>query len=85
MRVGPDRPYNKPTMTYKGRVLLEDMNGKLDAILEGQEAMGHIPGDIAQLKEDMFDVKNEIKGMKAAMQDEFRERKNGLKTTRSPF
>ena len=46
-------------------ILLEDMNHKLDAILEGQAAMGGVPGDITQLKDDMFEVKGDIKAIKA--------------------
>lgn len=59
-------------MTNEDRVLLEDMNGKLDAILEGQEMMGPMSRDIAQLKEDVFDLKNDLRGFKVGVKDQFR-------------
>lgn len=48
-------------------VLLEDINHKFDAIMEGQAAMASVPGDIAQLKSDMIEVKTDIKTMKAVL------------------
>lgn len=60
-------------MTNEDRVLLEDMNGKLDAILEGQEAMGHMPGQLRDMDSRLERIESEVTGMKAAMRDEFRD------------
>lgn len=65
-------------MTYKDRVLLEDMNGKLDALLEGQEAMGHVPGQIREIDSRLRNVESDVKAIKAAVKDQ-------SKTKRSPF
>ncbi len=51
---------------YDG-ILLEDIDHKLDAILEGQAAMASVPGDIAQLKMDMTTVQGDIKIIKAVV------------------
>ena len=48
-------------------ILLEDINHKLDAILEVQQAMWSVPGDIATLKSDMIVVKGDIKVIKAVV------------------
>jgi hypothetical protein len=48
-------------------IFMEDINHKLDAILEGQEAMGYVPRDIDQLKTDMSEVRIDIKAIKAVM------------------
>jgi peptidoglycan hydrolase CwlO-like protein len=53
---------------YEG-ALLEDINHKLDAIMEGQQAMASLPGDVAQLKEDMSDVKNDLEAIKAVARE----------------
>jgi hypothetical protein len=61
------RSYNGATMSDQDWILLEDMNHKLDAILEGQQAMGSVPGDIAQLKDDVIVVKGDVKAIKAVV------------------
>ena len=50
-------------------VILEDINDKLETILEGQVAMAAVPEDIKQLKSDMTEVKGDIKVIKAAVTD----------------
>ena len=54
-------------MTDQDWILLEDMNRKLDAILESQQSMASVPGDIAILKDDMIVVKGDIKTIKAVV------------------
>jgi hypothetical protein len=61
------RSYNGATMSDHDGILLEDINHKLEAILEGQQAMGTVPGDIAQLKDDMIVVRGDIKVIKAVV------------------
>lgn len=48
-------------------ILLEDINHKLDAILEGQGAAASVPGDISTMKSDIKDIKEDIKTVKAAI------------------
>lgn len=54
-------------MSGQDWILLEDMNRKLDALLERQQAMGSVPGNIAQLKDDMIEVRGDIKVIKAVV------------------
>ncbi|MEK7594227.1 MAG: hypothetical protein AAB436_01150 [Patescibacteria group bacterium] len=51
---------------YDG-ALLEAINHKIDAVLEGQQAMATIPGDVAQLKSDMFEVKYRLDSIEAVL------------------
>ena len=62
--------YTGSTMSDNDGVLLEDIDHKLQAILEGQGAMASVPGDIARLKTDMVEVKLDIKTIKAAIKDQ---------------
>jgi hypothetical protein len=48
-------------------ILLENIWHELKAIREGQQAMASVPGDIAQLKDDMFEVKTDIRAIKAVV------------------
>ncbi len=59
---------NNGTSHYEG-ALLEDINGKLDAILEGQAAMAEIPPRVARLEIDVSSVKTDIKAIKFAVKD----------------
>ncbi len=63
---------NDDTGHYEG-ALLEDINGKLDAILEGQAAMASVPSRLASLETNMATVKFDLKTLKTAVTDEFRE------------
>ena len=45
-------------------VLLEDVDDKFKAILEGQSAMASVPGNIRTLMDDMVEVKADIKAIK---------------------
>lgn len=51
---------------YEG-ALLEEMDHKLDALLEGQQSLAQVPGDPAQLKDGMTVVKADIKTIKAVI------------------
>ncbi|HTB48655.1 MAG TPA: hypothetical protein VK712_01085 [Verrucomicrobiae bacterium] len=57
-------------MSDNDGVLLEDIDHKLQAILEGQAAMASMPSDIAGLKIDMAEVKLDIKVIQAAVKDQ---------------
>jgi polyhydroxyalkanoate synthesis regulator phasin len=46
-------------------VLMEDQNGKLDAILEGQKDQA-TRADIAELRQDVTELKRDMKVVKAA-------------------
>ena len=70
-----------PNDHYVG-ALLEDINHKFDAIMEGQQAMASVPDDIAQLKNDMFDVKNDMRAITAVAKDHDK-RLVGLETARA--
>jgi uncharacterized protein YoxC len=56
-------------MSDHDSVLLEDINHKFDAIMEGQAAMTHLPAAVAKLHEDMNEVKTDIKAIKAVLKD----------------
>ncbi len=51
---------------YQG-VLLEEINERLKAILEGQDAMVSVPADIAKLKTDMEEVKDDVRVIKSVV------------------
>jgi len=53
---------------YDG-VLLEDINHKLDAILESQAAMANVPGTIDDIDERLQNVESDVKVIKAAAMD----------------
>jgi hypothetical protein len=48
-------------------VLIENIWHELKAIREGYESLASVPGDIAQLKSDMIDVKSELRAIKAVI------------------
>jgi hypothetical protein len=48
------------------KVLMEDQNGKLDAILEGQKDQA-TRTDIAELQQDFTELKRDMKVVKAAV------------------
>lgn len=50
-------------------VLLEDINHKFDAILEGQQSLIPISRDVAQLKTDMREVKTRLTTIEFAVTD----------------
>lgn len=54
---------------YSG-VLLEDIRDQLQKFAE---AMSGVPKDVARLKEDMLEVKDNIKAIKAAVTDQSRQ------------
>jgi cell division protein FtsL len=45
------------------------MNHKLDALLEGQQSMASVPGDIAELKTDVQDVRARLTNVEFAITD----------------
>ncbi|MGI9027660.1 MAG: hypothetical protein ACR2FM_02335 [Candidatus Saccharimonadales bacterium] len=57
---------NNDTSHYEG-ALLEDVNDKLDALLEWQQPLTQISRDITELKDDMREVKQDISVMKAVL------------------
>jgi hypothetical protein len=63
------RSYNEPTMSGHDGILLEDMNHKLDAILEGQEAMGGVPCQIKKIDDRLRNVEIDVKAIKAVLKD----------------
>ena len=62
---------------YSG-VMLEDINHKLAAIMEGQKAMAGVPSAITRLEDDMTDVKTRLATMQAAMKDEGKEQRTKI-------
>jgi hypothetical protein len=56
--------------------LLEIMNDRLAAILEGQAALASVPGAIQEIKEQLTEVKSDIKVIKAAVTDQSTELKD---------
>jgi hypothetical protein len=60
-------------MSDNDSVLLEDIDYKLAAILEGQTAMAHVPNDLAELKDDIREVKSDIKVIKSVLTGHFGE------------
>ena len=57
----------KLIMSDLDNILLEDVNHKFDAILEGQAALASLPADVAQLKADMIEVKADVRTIKAVV------------------
>lgn len=51
---------------YDG-ILLEDMNHKLDALLEGQQAMGGVPRQIEEIDTRLRNVEIDVKAIKAVV------------------
>jgi hypothetical protein len=64
------------TMSDNDAVLLEDIDHKLSAVLEGQDAMAHLPGAVTKLQEDMTEVKADIKTVIAVVTDHSRQLTN---------
>jgi hypothetical protein len=58
------------TMSDKDGTLLEDIDHKLSAVLEGQAAIAHLPGAVAKLQDDMTEVNADIKTIKAVVTDQ---------------
>ncbi|MGC1176588.1 MAG: hypothetical protein WA843_00815 [Candidatus Saccharimonadales bacterium] len=48
-------------------ILLEDINHKLDAILEGQQAMGGVPRQIEDIDTRLGNVESDVKAIKAVV------------------
>lgn len=48
---------------YEG-ALLEEIRDDIKTLLEGQQSLAHVPGDLAQLKDDITIVKADIKTVK---------------------
>ncbi len=61
--------YNEATMGKRDNILLKDINHKLDAILEGQAAMAHVPLQIERLQIDMTEVKGDMRVIKIVLKD----------------
>jgi hypothetical protein len=59
---------NTDTDHYQG-ALLEDINERLKAILEGQQALAMVPSNIAQLQTDVTDIKAGIKTIKVVAEE----------------
>lgn len=70
------RFYNEGIMSdYDIAIILEDVNDKFTAILEGQQAMAHLPGAVAKLQDDMTEVKADVKVIKLAVKDQTKDHK----------
>ena len=67
------------TSHYEG-TLLEAMDSKLDAILEGQASLAEVPRRLDNLERDMFEVKGDLKAIKTAVRDEFKDLKQRVTT-----
>lgn len=67
------RSYNEGTMRDKndtghyGGVLLEDMNDKLDVILEGQQSLAHVPAKLEEIDTRLSNVEFDVKVIKLAV------------------
>jgi hypothetical protein len=57
-------------MSHNNGVLLEDINHKLKAILEGVAPLATVPNDLAELKDDMREVRSDIKVIKSVIKDQ---------------
>ena len=68
-------------MTDKGRMLLEDMNHKLDALLEGQQSMARVPGQIEEIDTRLRDVEIDVKAIKAVVTNHHDKRITKLEKT----
>ncbi len=53
-------------------ILLEDINHKFDAILEGQTAMAHVPGQLHEIDTRLKNVESDVKIIKTAATDQSR-------------
>jgi septal ring factor EnvC (AmiA/AmiB activator) len=53
---------------YDG-ILLEDIDHKLDAILEGQQAMGSVPRQIDEIDTRLRGVESDVKTIKLVLKD----------------
>lgn len=58
------------TSHYEG-ALLEDINSKFEAILEGQAALIPVPGQLTRLEDRLTSVEDELQAIKMAVRDEF--------------
>ena len=56
-------------MSNNDRVLLEDIDHKLDAIMEGQQAMAHVPAKISRIEERLDGIESELVAIKAVARD----------------
>lgn len=53
-------------------VLLEDMNHKLDSLLEGQTAMGHMPRKLDEIDDRLCRVESDVGAIKLVLKDHSR-------------
>ena len=49
--------------------LLEDVRGKLDAILEGQVAMAYVPAKLESMDIRLISIESEVKAIRMAVTD----------------
>lgn len=62
MVAGSDQKYNWFTMTKHEFIeVLEDINGKLDVILEGQKAWASVPRDVEEMSVMVKEIDTDLK------------------------
>jgi uncharacterized protein (UPF0335 family) len=57
-------------MSDNDGVLLEDIDHKLQAVLEGQAAMADVPGQISEIDSRLRNVELDVKVIKAVIKDQ---------------
>ena len=57
-------------MSDNDGVLLEDIDDKLKAILEGVAPLAHVPGQLSEIDSRLRNVESDIKVIKAVIRDQ---------------
>jgi uncharacterized protein YoxC len=64
------------TMSSEDRILLEDMNHKFTAILEGIAALAGVPAMLIEINERLTRLEDSAKTMRAAITDQSKQLNN---------
>ncbi len=60
---------------YDIAIILEDVNDKFSAILEGQQAMAHLPRQVDEIDARLQRVESDVKVIKLAVKDQTKDHK----------
>lgn len=64
---------DKNDQSHYGGILLEDMNDKLDALLEGQQSLAHVPAKLEEIDTRLSNVESDVKIIKLVVKHQSRD------------
>lgn len=70
---------DKDDINHHCGALLEDINHKFDAIMEGQQAMAHLPKKVDQIDDRLQRVESDVTVIKLAVKDQSKDHKDLVK------